>query len=72
MEAKQKLNAALNLVRPDLREEFLKDLVLRMYSSLMAAHAQVGDTPSREYAECVVQALESVDVSRVQAVQGVR
>lgn len=64
MSAKEKLNAALALVRADLREEFLKDLVVRLAGSLDTL-----ENFRAEYAECITQALESVDVSRTQAVR---
>lgn len=72
MNAKDKLTAALELVRPDLREEFLKDLVLRCANSMEsidADYAGSNGVAAREYAECIAQALESVDVSRADQIK---
>ncbi len=64
MTAKQKLDAAIDQVRPDLREEFLRDLVHRMYGSLVIATEDCAGCYEPEYAECIAQALEAVDVPR--------
>jgi hypothetical protein len=61
MNAKEKLNAALELVAPGLREEFLKDLANRPFYCIPGGIA----IARREYHECIAQALESVSVDPI-------
>lgn len=63
MEAQYKLNLALGMVRPDLRENFLRDLVNRLAGCVGNPAISEADGPANVSA-CMEQALESVDVNR--------